>query len=92
MTRLSEISWLNATQVEILAKHHIRTLEVLATYELRDSLAAVIPLPDLRQLAKKARRELGGDDPLAQIGQASGHRGPVRYAGGVKFGGHDGRD
>lgn len=93
MTRLEHVSWITDAQRTELVKHHIRTLEVLSLYELVDSLADVIPLPDLRRMAKRARQELGRDDPLVEIGQAVGHGGkPVRYAGGVKFGGHDGRD
>lgn len=86
MTRLSEISWLNDTQREILAKHNCVSLEQLASFELRDSFADVVPIPNLRMWAKRAREALGVADPLAQIGQAAGHRGPVRYAGGLKRG------
>ena len=90
MTRLTDVGWLNDTQREILAPHNVVTLEELASFELRDSFADVVPIPNLRGWARRARQELGGDDPMAQVGQASGHRGPVHYAGGVKFGGHDG--
>ena len=90
MTSLEEVTWLNATQREILSKFHIRSLESLASFELRDSFADAIPIDGFRSLAKRARQELGRSNPLAQIGQAAGHRGPVKYAGGVKFGGHDG--
>ena len=89
MTRL-DVSWLDDAQRQVLAKHFIKSLETLASFELRDSFADSIPIDNFRQLAKKARIELGRSNPLEQIGQAAGHGGPVKYAGGVRFGGHDG--
>lgn len=86
MTRLSEVHWLSDAQREELGKHHVLTLEALATFELRDSMADVIPIDNLRTLARQARRSLGRPDPLEQIGQASGHSGPVKYAGGMRYG------
>ena len=85
MTRLTDVGWLNDAQREILTKFHIRSLEALATFELRDSFADTIPIDGFRSLAKRARKELGGDNPLAQIGQAAGHRGPVKFAGGATY-------
>lgn len=35
MTRLEHVSWLSDAQREVLAKHHIRSLESLASFELR---------------------------------------------------------
>lgn len=92
MMKLSGVSWLTDAQREVLAEHHVLTMEQLASFELRDSMADVIPVDGLRQLAKRARRSLGHDDPMAMIGAAVGQRGPVRYAGNVRFGGEDGRD
>ena len=90
MMRLENVSWLSPAQVEILSEHHIRTLSVLASFETRDSFADVVPIDNFRALARRAREELGRDDPLEMIGQAAGHRGAVRYAGGVRFGGRNG--
>ena len=86
--RLDQAAWLSDAQKKILSEHHILTAEVLATYELKDSLAHTLPLPDLRQLAKKAREALGVADPLARIGAAAGAKYPA-YAGGVKANGRD---
>lgn len=85
--RLSEIPWLSDAQVEILARHDCVTLEQLASFELRDSMADVVPIPNLRGWSKRAREALGRDDPLAQIDQAAGHHGPVRRAGGKEANG-----
>ncbi len=90
MMRLDQVTWLTPAQREVLAKHHIRSAEALASFELKDSFVDQIPIDGLRQLAKRARQELGTPDPLEMIGAAAGQRGPVRYAGGMKFGGHDG--
>ena len=87
MTRLSNIEWLTDAQRSVLREHHVITLESLATFELRDSFADVIAIDNLRGLARRARVELGRDDPLAQLGAAAGQRGPVVYAGNVTFGG-----
>ena len=85
MTRLDQVTWLSPAQVEILSEHHIRTLSVLASFELRDSFPDAVPIDNFRALAKRARQELDREDPLAEIGQAAGHSGkPVRYAGGVR--------
>ena len=90
MTGLTDVVWLSDAQRKVLAKHFIKSLESLASFELKDSFADAIAVDGFRAMAKRARQELGRDDPLQQVGQASGHRGPVKYAGGVKFGGHDG--
>ena len=90
--KLSEVHWITAAQREVLTKHRVLTLEQLASFELADSMANTIPLDGLRQLAKKARRSLGRDDPLRMLGASVGQRGPVVYAGAVRFGGEDGRD
>ena len=87
--RLSAVSWITPSQREVLAKHQIVTLGDLASCELRDSLADVVPINDLRKMARRARASLGHADPLAMIGAAAGQSGPVRYAGGVTYG--DGR-
>ena len=87
---LSEIPWLTDAQRKILGEFHIRSLESLASFETRDSFADAIPVDGFRRLARRARQELGRSNPLAELGQSAGHRGPVKYAGGVKFGGHDG--
>ena len=84
--RISDVSWISAGQREALAKHRIRTLAELASFELADSMAKTIPIDGLRALARRARASLGRADPLAMIGAASGQRGPVRYAGGVRYG------
>lgn len=84
--RLSDISWITAGQLEELGKHNCVTVEQLASLELRDSMADVISIDGLRQLAKRARQSLGHVDPMAQLGQAAGARGAVRYAGGVTYG------
>ena len=86
MTRLETIVWLNAIQVEILAKHNCTTLEQLASFEVRDSMADVIPIPNLRGWARRARKELGNADPMLRIGAAAGAKYPV-YAGGIKANG-----
>lgn len=70
----------------MLKKHHIETLAELASLETRDSLADVVPVDGLRQLAKRARRSLGWDDPLRMLGASAGQRGEVKYAGGVSYG------
>ena len=89
-TPLDDIAWVSDAQRKILAKHFIKSLESLASFELKDSFADAIAVDGFRSLARRARQELGRSNPLQQVGQASGHRGPVRYAGGVRFGGHDG--
>ena len=83
--RLTEVHWLTDAQREVLAAHHVLTLGELATFELADSMADVVPVNNLRALARRARRSLGRDDPLRMLGAASGQRGPVRYAGGVTY-------
>ena len=87
MTSLDGITWLNDAQRKILGEFHIRSWESLASFELRDSFADVIPLPELRQMAKKAREALGREDPLSELDQAAGHHGPVRRAGGKEANG-----
>ena len=84
--RLRDVNWLNSTQVEILAKHNCVTLEQLASFEVRDSMADVVPIPNLRGWSKRAREALGRDDPLARIGAAAGAKYPV-HAGGIKANG-----
>ena len=85
-TRLTDIGWLTAAQREVLAKHFIKSLESLASFELKDSFADAIAVDGFRAMAKRARIELGRSDPLAEIGQAAGHAGkPVRFAGGVTY-------
>lgn len=88
---LTEVHWISTGQIDVLKRHHIETLEQLASFELRDSMADVIPIDGLRVMAKRARQALALPDPLAMIGAAAGqHPGtPVRYAGGVSFGGED---
>ena len=81
--KLSEVGWLTDVQRKILADNHITTLEVLSSYELKDSLAHTLPLPDLRQLAKKAREALGHENPMSRLGAAAGAKYP-RYAGGIE--------
>ena len=83
--RLSEVHWITDAQRKVLAKHHVLTLSELASFELADSMADVVPVNNLRALARRARRSLGRDDPLRMLGAASGQRGPVRYAGGVTY-------
>ena len=83
MTRLTDVVWLNNSQRKILSEHHIRSLESLASFELKDSLADVIAVDGFRALAKRARIELGREAPLARIGAPAGHRYPS-YAGGVR--------
>ena len=85
MTALVGISWLSDAQREVLSKHFIESLESLASFELKDSFADAIAVDGFRALAKRARIELGHADPLAQIGQAAGHRGPVKFAGGATY-------
>lgn len=87
MTALKHVSWLTDGQREILARHQCGTLEQLASLELRDSLADAIAVDNLRGLAKRARQSLGLPDPMEQLGQAAGHHGPVRYAGGKEANG-----
>ena len=82
-TPLDGLSWLSDVQREILSKFQIRSLEALATFELKDSFHDVVPIDNCRALARRARIELGRSDPLAEIGQAAGHHGPVRHAGGI---------
>ena len=84
--RLSKVHWLTAAQRGVLAEHHILTLAELAAFETRDSFADAIPVDNLRTLARQARRSLGLADPLEHVGQAAGARGPVLYAGGVRYG------
>ena len=83
--KLSDVGWLTNAQREVLAKHHILTLEQLSSFETSDSMANTIPVDGLRQLAKRARRSLGHPDPMEQLGAAVGQRPgtPVAYAGGV---------
>lgn len=88
--QLTAIPWLSDTQRAVLSEHHIVTLEALAEYELRDSMADVVSIDNLRKLAKRARKELGRDDPMRMIGAAAGQRGPVKYAGNVTYGENDG--
>ena len=83
--RIKDVSWVTEAQREVLAKHRILTLDELASFELVDSMAKTIPLDGLRALARRARASLGRPDPMAMIGAASGQRGPVRYAGGVRY-------
>ena len=87
MMRLSEVHWITDTKRQILARHHVVTLEELASLELRDSLADAIPIDDLRRLARRARMALGQTDPLEMIGAAVGQRPgtPVAYAGHMRF-------
>lgn len=87
MTRLEKVGWLTDGQRKVLARHNVVTMEELATFETRDSLTDPIPIPNLRGWARRARRELGHEDPMAQIGQAAGHRGPVKFAGGKEANG-----
>ena len=84
--RLSDVGWLTDAQREVLAKHHVLTLSELASFELADSMADVVPVNNLRALAKRARRSLGWDDPLRMLGASAGQRGEVKYAGGVSYG------
>ena len=84
--RIKDVSWVTEAQREVLAKHHVLTLDELASFEQADSMADSIPIDGLRALARRARASLGRPDPLAMIGAASGQRGPVRYAGGVRYG------
>ena len=84
--RLDQVGWITEPQRKILSEHHCTTLDQLASLELRDSLADVIAIDDLRQLARRARMALGQSDPLEMIGAAAGQRGPVIYAGGVRYG------
>ena len=85
---LSGIPWLTDAQRKILGEFHIRSVEALASFELRDSFADAIPIDGFRSLAQRARRELGRDDPLAELGQSAGHSGKrVRYAGGKEANG-----
>ena len=84
--RLSEIYWISAGQLAVLRRHNIETIAQLASLETRDSLADAVAVDGLRQLAKRARRSLGLDDPLRMIGASAGQRGEVKYAGGVRYG------
>ena len=84
--RLSEVHWIKAGQLDVLKRHHIETLAELASLETRDSLADVVEVDGLRALAKRARRSLGWDDPMEQLGAAVGQRGATVYAGGVRYG------
>ena len=86
--RLSDAPWVTDAQREELGKHNCETLEQLASLELRDSMADVIQIDNLRQLAKRARQSLGHVDPMARIGAAAGQRAsePVAYAGGQRYG------
>ena len=84
--RLDQVFWISDAQREVLAKHHVLTLGELASFELSDSMANQIPVEGLRALARRARRSLGRDDPLAMIGASAGQRGEVVYAGGVRYG------
>ena len=90
--RLTEVHWISAGQLDVLKKHHIETLAELASFELRDSMADVVPLDNLRGLARRARASLGHPDPLAQLGAAVGQRPgtPVQYAGGQQHEGEKG--
>ena len=83
--RLTEVHWVSPDQLDVLKKHHIETLAELASLETRDSLADVVAVDGLRQLAKRARRSLGWDDPMRMIGASAGQRGEVVYAGGVRY-------
>ena len=83
MTALKHVSWISDAQREILAQHECKTLEQLASLEMRDGTADVVPINNLRNLAKRARQSLGQPDPMAQLGQAAGARGAVKYAGGI---------
>ena len=91
MKPLSFIPWLSDVQRAVLGEHRVVTLEELASLELRDSFADAPPLDDLRDLARRARVELGRDDPLEQIGAAAGQRPGtrVKYAGAVRYGSAD---
>ena len=90
MPSLSLIPWITEAQRAVLSEHNIATLEELASFELRDSMADVVPIDDLRGMARRARVELGRDDPMRMIGAAAGQRGPVKYAGNVTYGENDG--
>ena len=83
---LDMVSWLSQSQRAILREHRIKSIEQLASFELADSMANTIPIDGLRALARRARKSLGRSDPLEMIGAAAGQRGPVRYAGGVRYG------
>ena len=85
MTRLGAIEWLTDAQRKILSVHRVKTLEDLASLEMADSFADVAPLPNLRALARRARKTLGNVDPMSRIGAAAGAKYPV-YAGGIKRG------
>ena len=82
--KLSDIGWLTDAQREVLAKHHVLTFDELASFEMRDSMADVVPVDGLRALARRARASLGRPDPLAQIDAAAGQRGPVQRIGYLK--------
>ena len=86
MTNLSFIPGVSAAAREVLAKHHVLTLAALASFETRDSFADAPPIDNLRGLARRARQELGLPDPMRMTGAAAGQRGPVKYAGNVRFG------
>ena len=87
-TRLTDIGWLTDAQRGVLAKHFIKSLESLASFELKDSFADAIAVDGFRALARRARQELGRSDPLAELGQSAGHGGtPVRFAGGKEANG-----
>ena len=85
MMRLSEIYWITDAQRAVLAKHHVLTLGELASFELVDSVANTIEVDNLRGLARRARRNLGRDDPLRMLGASAGQRSEVVYAGGVSY-------
>ena len=84
--RLDQVNWVSPATLLVLASHNVTTLEQLASFETRDSMADVVAVDGLRKLAKRARRSLGWDDPMRMIGAAVGQRPgtPVAYAGGVK--------
>lgn len=67
MKSLTNLPWLSDDQLEVLTEHKILTLEELASFEIRDSLADAPPLSNLRQLATQARRWLRWPDPLENI-------------------------
>ena len=86
MMSLGEVGWITPEAREILAAHNCMTLPQLASLETADSMADVVPISNLRALARRARQSLGRDDPYKMIGQAAGARGPVVYAGGKSDG------
>ena len=72
MKSLTNLPWLIDDQRELLSEHKIITLEELASFEIRDSLADAPPLLNLRQLAKQARIWLRWPDPFAQASAGIG--------------------